>query len=225
MAATYSTLCNSGIAYTASLNGEDTEFGISGLIYNSNTLLYDRKTESLWSQILGQAVAGPASGKQLDKLATFQTTWGEWKAEHPGTLVLSTNTGYERNYTQSPKTYYEPDERLLFPVKLTNNMLPLREKVIGLELDGQFKAYPLSFIRNNKAGKVQDYFAGLDIEINYNHQAKAAYITDKNGEVIPAYTMYWYAWYAFHPETSIFLLNDGQLMQHLLAGELVWRAD
>lgn len=225
VAVTFSVLCNSGIAYTADLNGEETDFGVSGLIYNSNALLYDRKTESLWSQILGQAVAGPAAGQQLEKLATYHTTWGEWKNQYPTTVVLTANTGFERNYTKSPKQYYEPSKRLLFPVNLTNNMLPLREKVIGLEIDGQFKAYPLSFIRNNKQGRVNDYFAGLDIEINYSHEAESAYITDKNGEVIPAYTMYWYAWYAFHPETSIFLLNDGQLMEHLLAGELVWRAD
>lgn len=225
VAITFSILCNSGIAYSASLDGNNTEFGVSGLIYNSNALLYDRNTESLWSQVLGQAVSGPASGKQLEKINTFHTTWGAWKEQYPSTRVLSTNTGHERNYKKSPAAYYKPSKRLLFPVKLTDNSLPLREKVIGLEIDGQFKAYPLSFIRNNKQGLVEDYFAGLDIEIHYNHQAESAYITDKNGEVIPAYTMYWFAWYTFHPETSIFLLNDGQLIEHLLAGELVWRAD
>ena len=77
---TYCPLCGSGIAFDAAIDGQAKTFGVSGLLYNSDVLLYDRQTQSLWSQIMMQAVTGPMAGKELQMLPTMNTSWGEWKA-------------------------------------------------------------------------------------------------------------------------------------------------
>lgn len=79
---TYCPLCGSGIAFDAAIGGEKKTFGVSGLLYNSDVLLYDRQTESLWSQIMMEAVAGPMGGKKLEMAPTMNTSWGEWKRKY-----------------------------------------------------------------------------------------------------------------------------------------------
>ena len=97
-AVTYCPLCGTGVAFRSDVAGNITEFGVSGLLYNSDVLLYDKKTESLWSQIMGEAVAGKLLGEKLNPIPISHTTWRDWLARHPDTKVLSTETGYSRDY-------------------------------------------------------------------------------------------------------------------------------
>lgn len=90
---TYCPLCYSGMAFDARIDGKRRMFGVSGLLYNSDVLLFDRGTESLWSQIAGKAVSGPLQGTELKPIALAHTTWADWKHRHPDTLVLSRETG------------------------------------------------------------------------------------------------------------------------------------
>ena len=90
---TYCPLCGTGIAFDAAILGQRRSFGVSGLLYQSDLLMYDHQTESLWSQIGMHAVAGPLTGEKLTPVFLEHTTWGEWRAAHPATLVLSTKTG------------------------------------------------------------------------------------------------------------------------------------
>ena len=113
---TYCPLCGSGASFSASIDGEHFTFGVSGLLYNNDVLIYDRKTESLWSQIMGEAVSGEASGTPLKLVPTNHTTWKNWKREHPDTKVLSIETGYDRDYTNTPYSKYENTDNLMFPV-------------------------------------------------------------------------------------------------------------
>jgi len=196
-------LCGSGMAFSAKIDGQARTFGVSGLLYNSDVLLYDRQTESLWSQIMMQAVAGPDSGKELDFLPTTATTWGNWRAAHPTTLVLTTDTGFQRNYDVTPYQGYETSSSLMFPVNHSNKDYPKKEKVIGIEIAGKFKAYPFSELR--KAGEeVQDEFNGQKLVVHFDKKSKTAAITDEDGKELPAVTLFWFAWYAFHPETEVF---------------------
>lgn len=75
---TYCPLCGSGVGYSANINGKDTSFGVSGLLYNSDVLLYDRETESLWSQLLSQSISGVHKGTELEMLAINHTSWQAW---------------------------------------------------------------------------------------------------------------------------------------------------
>ena len=100
-------LCGTGMAFDARVNGRELTFGVSGLLYNSDVLLYDRQTNSLWSQLLAQAISGPLKGSRLAMLPLTQTTWADWRRLHPGTVVLSANTG------SAPEAHAAPVEKKL----------------------------------------------------------------------------------------------------------------
>ena len=106
VAITYCPLCGTGIAFAARLNGRDAHFGVSGLLYNSDVLLYDRETESLWSHILGTAVSGTMAGHALLRISLMHTSWHDWRARFAQSEVLSTRTGYNRDYTGNPYQGY-----------------------------------------------------------------------------------------------------------------------
>ncbi len=90
------------MVYSREVDGKVYTFGISGRLYKSNVLFYDHQTESLWSQLMEQAVTGPLAGKKLRKLDSTRTSWKNWRKMNPQTLVLSTDTGYRRNYQVDP---------------------------------------------------------------------------------------------------------------------------
>src|SRR5258708_30828470 len=105
-------LCGSGVAYDPRLEAHRYTFGVSGLLYQQNLLLFDHETDSLWSQLRGQAVTGPMAGTSLELLPVSMTTWQDWKAEHPQTSVLSFQTGYKRDYARDPYRDFPLDHRL-----------------------------------------------------------------------------------------------------------------
>ena len=83
-------LCNTGMVFSARAADFDLTFGVSGLLYNSDVLLSDRQTGPLWSQVLSKAISGSLKGVTLTLLASSHTTWRDWSARFPDTLVLST---------------------------------------------------------------------------------------------------------------------------------------
>src|SRR5258708_4092794 len=105
-------LCGSGVVYDPLVEGHRYTFGVSGLLYQQNLLLFDHETDSLWSQLRGQAVTGPMAGTSLELLPVSMTTWQDWKAEHPQTSVLSFQTGYKRDYARDPYRDFPLDHRL-----------------------------------------------------------------------------------------------------------------
>ncbi|MFQ5792960.1 MAG: DUF3179 domain-containing (seleno)protein, partial [Acidobacteriota bacterium] len=97
----YCTLCGAGIPYDGrASDGAIYTFGSSGFLYRSNKLMYDRQTRTLWNQLTGEPVLGELAGSELrlSILPSVITTWDAWKTQHPGTVVLNINTGYERPY-------------------------------------------------------------------------------------------------------------------------------
>ena len=200
---TYCPLCGSGIVFQADVEGQRYSFGVSGLLYNSDVLLYDRETESLWSQIENQAISGPSSGKRLKMLPTQFLTWAQWQAQYPNTLVLTPDTGYRRDYDKKAYAGYEGSTKLYFPVAHESKKLKKKERVLGITLKGQHKAYSLK--RLVKIGRsFQDTLAGQQIWVKYDKEAGIAQFTNASGEEIPSVSLYWFAWYAFHPDTAVF---------------------
>jgi hypothetical protein len=201
---TYCPLCGSGIAFDASIDSKRRTFGVSGLLYNSDVLLYDRQTESLWSQIMMEAISGPLAGEKLQMLPTMNTTLGEWRRKYPDTWVLTENTGYPRDYSRDPYAGYEQSEQLYFDVDKKDERFHPKESVIGIEINKQFKAYPFSELEKLKDGKLKDQFQGQELVINFNKDSRSATISNQQGEQLPALTTFWFAWYAFHPETEVY---------------------
>ena len=200
---TYCPLCNSGIAFDATVNRMRLEFGVSGLLYNSDVLLYDRQTGSLWSQIEQTAVTGVMRGTKLAAIPLTHTTWRDWRERYPETEVLSNETGFRRDYKTNPYLDYSRAGRLMFPVAQENSKYRRKSMVLGLELDGYFKAYPFSELSRSPREFV-DEFPGRSFEVHYDRENQTASIVGENGDEWPTLIAYWFAWYAFHPATEIY---------------------
>ena len=200
---TFCPLCGSGMAYSAKISGRTHTFGVSGLLYNSDVLLYDRQTESLWSQLMARAVSGPMKGTRLHSLPLSHTTWQEWQTSHPDTLVLSPETGYARDYSRNPYEEYLQSRSIWFRVSHSSRRYHPKEQVMGVEIDGRFKAYP--FVELGKtSGAFNDRFAGQDLRIVFNKEHRNASVADAKGLELPTVVTFWFAWYAFHPRTDVF---------------------
>jgi hypothetical protein len=200
---TYCPLCNSGIAFDAKIEGTRLEFGVSGLLYNSDVLLYDRQTGSLWSQIMKTAVAGKMKGTRLDAFPLAHTTWRDWVARYPQTQVLSNDTGFRRDYKTDPYQAYRRAGSLMFPVADENSKYRRKSLVLGLEIDGHFKVYPFSEL-NKSPKRFTDEFKARKFEVQYDKKNNTARIVGDNGDDMPILIAYWFAWHAFHPESEIY---------------------
>ena len=169
---TFCPLCGTGMAFKADIEGKQRDFGVSGLLYNSDVLLYDRDSDTLWSQIARQAVSGPLTGKRLEMVAVSHTSWADWSQRYPDTLVLSTETGHFRDYSRDPYAGYESSPMVMFPVANRNERFHPKEQVIGLEIDKTFKAYP--FVELDKAsGRIEDTVGGESIIIEYSSEHRS----------------------------------------------------
>jgi len=195
-------LCGTGTAFTA-VQSKAKRFGVSGLLYNSDLLLYDRETESLWSQILARAISGPLRGETLTQLPVEHTAWLDWRKRYPGTTVLSTDTGHRRDYRRSPYAGYETSEGLYFPVSRLDPRYHPKEQVIGVEINGRFKVYPFSELARTR-GEVADEIQGKKIMIYFDKAHRSARIVDSSRELIPSMTGFWFAWMTFHPDSEVF---------------------
>ena len=202
---TYCPLCGTGIVFASNAGDGALVFGVSGLLYNSDVLLFDRNTESLWSQILGKAVSGPLSGTPLPQLPAFHTTWADWRTRHPETEVLSTDTGYHRDYRSSPYGGYEKSPRLFFRVanRAPKDYHP-KAWVMGVEVDGVHKAYPFEELEAHGSERLEDVVNGKPVVVHWNQTASSAWVSDELGNALPSTTGFWFAWYAFFPETLVF---------------------
>lgn len=201
---TYCPLCGSGVAFDAQVAGKARTFGVSGLLYNSDVLLYDRQSETLWSQIKMEGIAGPLAGEELTMVPTSNTTWHDWKKRHPGSLVLSQDTGYRRNYARNPYPGYNEAKDLYFEVENESSQYHPKETIIGLEINGKFKAYPFSELAKADKRKIKDSFQDQVLFIEYDKKNQSARIENEKGEELPALTTFWFAWYAFHPDTKVY---------------------
>lgn len=203
---TYCPLCFSGMAFNPVINGERHLFGVSGLLYNSDVLIYDRKTESLWSQIMSRAITGKYFGRELEAIPLENTTWREWRRKHPGTVVLSRLTGYVRNYGKDPYEEYRQSPETMFPVRFRAVGYHPKELVMGVIIDDQPKAYPVSELSRTN-GFFSDNIAGQNIYISFNEKELTSRILDSTCKPLPATKLFWFAWYTFYPDTEVFKAN------------------
>jgi len=149
VAVTYCPLCYTNQVFERLIDGQEVEFGTSGKLYNSNLLMYDRLTESYWSQALGIAVKGELTGYELNLIPFDVITWGDWKKLHPDTVVLTTDTGYIRSYATDPYGNYYTEPRIMFPVEYSDDRMHPKEIIIGFNQDHIYKAYKQNDIELN----------------------------------------------------------------------------
>jgi len=149
VAVTYCPLTGTGIGWNRVIKGKETTFGVSGLLYNTNLIPYDRETNSNWSQILNESVNGSLLGEKANLIQLFETDWKTWKTLYPNSKVLTTNTGFSRTYGQSPYGDYNTNnDRFIFPVE-KDRRLPLKERVLAIVDGSNAKAYRFGSFTSN----------------------------------------------------------------------------
>lgn len=207
-AVTYCPLCGTGAVISANIKGHNSRFGVSGLLYNSDVLLYDEHTESLFSQILLKAISGSLVGESLTPLVSTHTTWGRWKELYPNTQILSTNTGYVRDYTRNPYGDYGSSRVLYFPVPSSTgkpDTFHPKETVIGLIDGSNIKMYPFSELDKNGQSEFVDMINGKSYSVIWDSVNKSAQIKNENAQLIPTVQGFYFAWNAFYPESKVYI--------------------
>jgi len=161
---TFCPLCNAAITFDRRLDGQVYEFGTSGLLRNSDLVMYDRTTESLWQQLTGEAIVGELAGQQLTFLPSSIVSFAEFRQAYPTGLVLSRETGYSRDYGRNPYAGYDTigQSPFLFDGEL-DGRLPAMERVVTVALNGVDVAYPLSVL--SEVHVIDDTEGGVDLVV------------------------------------------------------------
>jgi hypothetical protein len=174
VAVTWCPLCQSAVGFDRAVDGRTLVFGVSGLLYKANQILFDRQTHSLWSQLLGGAVVGPLRGTALRPVPLVMESWGAWLADHPNTTVLSIRRdSFARRFTNpysvrtdrgiqdSNDPYGAYLSKISAYFRTVHQGVQDGEYVLGLVVSGKAKAYPQT--RLARHGVVDDAVGGVPV--------------------------------------------------------------
>ena len=189
------------------VKGERVEFGTSGKLWRSNLVMYDRKTDSLWPQVLGEAVVGEMTGTKLKILSSDQVRYGDWKKKFPNGEVLSRDTGTFRNYGANPYgDYFAVTNISLSLVNPTDTRLPNNALILGIVINGKAKAYSIDAVKEK--GVVEDAFEGNNFVLRYDSDLDVTQIfkklADGSEARINPFSAFWFSWAAAHPDTELY---------------------
>jgi len=164
VAVTYCPLCNSAIAYDRRVGDRVMSFGTSGLLWNSALVMYDRQTETLWSHFNGAGIVGLLTGTELETFPVATVPWGVWRDAHPDGLVLSRDTGFDREYGSNPYPGYDDinSRPFLFEGEVDGRFTAMT-RVVGIERDGAALAVPLVVLREQRV--VPTTIAGQELTV------------------------------------------------------------
>jgi hypothetical protein len=147
---TYCPLCNSGLVFERTVDGEVLDFGTSGRLYNSNLVMYDRSSRSLWSQFTGEAIVGERLGTMLERVPMQIVSFSEFAARHPDAQVLSRDTGHNRSYGDNPYVGYDSAESPFLFDGPTGGPLPPMTRVVTTGGDADPVAFPWEIITEER---------------------------------------------------------------------------
>lgn len=154
--------------YARDVNGQVLTFGVSGKLIMNGLVMFDRETNSLWAHINGQAVEGPLKGSELTIFPAIQTTWEQWQSAYPESLVLDKRG----SHTSDPyMSYYAGSSTGIIGETVQDLRLPAKELVVGVTLDGVFKAYPFSLLALDPV--VNDTVNGVPLVVTFDESSAA----------------------------------------------------
>ena len=159
--------------YARDIGDEVLTFGVSGKLIMNALVMYDRQTDSLWSQFLGVGVRGKFEGTPLEPLGSSLTTWREWRDRHPDTLVLDQG----RRRSDPYGGYYADGSAGVLGESVRDERLGCKEFVAGVQWDGGAKAYPFRHL--NGGPIVNDSFQGTDLLIVFSADDATVAIYDR----------------------------------------------
>ncbi|GIV76608.1 MAG: hypothetical protein KatS3mg050_1002 [Litorilinea sp.] len=257
VAVTFCPLCNASIVFERTFDGQVLDFGTTGLLRNSDLIMYDRQTETWWQQFIGQGIVGRYAGEQLTFRASQVISFGDFTARYPNGEVLA-RPAMPRTYGANPYTQYDSTvgQPFLFRGEL-DTRLPATERVVGIQLGDVVMAYPFSTVAelgviNDRLGDVpvvvfhkpgtasaldtRQISEGKDVgsvgvfdrrvdgqELTFVRNADGTFSDQETGstwnilgeavagplagqrlERILAFDHFWFAWYAFFPQTALY---------------------
>ena len=268
VAVTFCPLCNTAIAYGRQLGERTLDFAVSGLLRNSDLVMYDRNTETLWQQSTGRAIIGNLVGARLEWVPATIVSFGQFREAFPDGLVMSEETGWFREYGQNPYVHYDsPAQRPFLYYGELDDRLPPKARVVSIETPGgETYAYPHDVVREQRI--VYDTYDGttravifwtpgtvsaldqgmiansedigatavfdreldgrlLSFEPNPADESGQTFVDLETGSVwdifgravsgelmgaelrpVIASEHFWFAWWAFHPETEIVVESE-----------------
>jgi len=171
---TFCPLCNTGVAFERTFDGQVLDFGTTGRLRYSNLIMYDRQTETWWQQATGEAIAGEFTGRQLTFVPASLISWADFKAAYPEGKVLSRETGYRRDYGSNPYAGYDNvnNSPFLYLGPETPGALPPMARVVTVDLNGEAVGYPYDVLQ--KARVVNDTVGGVPIVVLWAPGAASA---------------------------------------------------
>lgn len=187
--------------YSRQVDDKIYTFGVSGMLYKSNVLMYDHQTESLWSQIKRRAVTGVMTDAKLKVIPSTLTTWKKWRTKHPTTDVLTPATGHVRDYSKDPYEDYYESRSGLFGFLKGGPGAEDKELVVGIEISGEARAYKLAQLRREKI--IVDRLGDLKITLSYTPETDLLTVRDNSGQQIESMILYWFVWNSIYPDSDI----------------------
>lgn len=168
--------------YARDVRGRTLTFGVSGKLIRNSLVMFDRESGTLWSHLTGEALEGPLAGEHLEQLLSVQTTWGRWRTAHPRTLMLAVDPSEVR--FDPYQTYFGAPDAGLVGRKRADDRLPTKEKVIGVRLGGEVKAYSFTALARDRV--VNDTVGGVPLVIVFDGLSfsGAAYRRDLSGSLL-----------------------------------------
>ncbi len=202
IAVTYCPLCGTGIVFKASVGSDVLRFGVSGLLYQSDVLLYDKQTESLWSQLLRKAVTGKYKGRTLEIYSSTVEILDDVVKKEPKVRVLSTDTGFRRDYARDPYSSYDRSPVLYFPVNHRDNKAPLKAWSLLLDTGTDSLIVPLPFLDAARRD-LEVRVGGTRISIQYDRERNLLNCKGQVGSVT-CVSGYYFALRTFYPEAKVY---------------------
>ena len=195
---TYCPLCGTGVVFERVVDGEVYEFGVSGMLWQSNLLMYNRAGElakrNLWSQVLGEAVVGAKTGTKLTIIPSDIQQYTTWREAFPGGEVL--NTGrigdpYGGDYYRVARSFapdFDEDTSALNPTTY----------VYGIEHQGEYIAFEAA-----KIPEGETIYESNGSTVTISRTGETVTFTNEQGEIIADVEGFWFSWQAAHPDTMI----------------------
>lgn len=156
--------------YDRNIAGRELTFGVSGKLHANSLIMYDHQTESLWSHLVGAAVAGPLKGAKLQPLQSIFTRWDSWRNLYPDTKVLSNGRSAFFGLRRDPyESYYRSSDTGIIPTRHQDNRIYPKEFVLGVVLNERARAYPYSVLSRQPV--VNDSFQGVPLLVVFEAES------------------------------------------------------
>jgi len=191
-----------------------TTFGVSGYLRESDVLIWDRASQSLWSQISSEAIAGPRAGQRLTSHPVVDSSWGAWKASHPFSRVLR-GPKPVRAYAGGYAGYHATD-RIMFPVSRSSKRLKNKAIVTGVSVGEAAACWSHAQLKEKAADRPEkerdaalvftEKVGDTELRLTFDpvgDSLAAARVTKDDVTDLSVMRLYWFAWYAFHPGTTV----------------------